>query len=51
MMELLKLLAALTMLGAVMWWVFEAPSRAVGQGRAMIVTIVYLLVTCIGEMK
>lgn len=51
MMEILKLLVALTLLAAVMWWVLETPSRAVGQGRAMIVAVVCLLVTCIGEMK
>ena len=51
MMELLKALVGLTLLAAVMWWVFETPSRAIGRGRAMIVTVVCLLVTCIGGMK
>jgi hypothetical protein len=34
----------------VMWWVMEAPSRAQGRARALIVTIVALLINCAGGL-
>lgn len=45
-MQTIKLLIALVVCGWAMWWILSPPSRAVGRARALIVTVVFLLVSC-----
>lgn len=48
MTDAIKLIIALALVGWMMWWVFETPSRSQGRARAMVITVVALVLSCAG---
>ena len=48
MLDLIRTLLVMGLVGWLMWWVISPPSRAVGQWRALVLTVVIILVSCIG---
>lgn len=46
-MQTIKGLIAMAVVAWAMWWIISTPSRSLGRARAMVVTIVALLVGCI----
>ena len=47
-MDVIKLVFVLGVIGWVTWWVIATPSRSQGVARAMVVTTVCLLLSCVG---
>ena len=47
-MDALRVLLSLAVIGWLMWWIVGTPSRSQGRARALILTVVVLILTWIG---